>query len=341
MDDSTQPSPAGRLDALLEDDRSEEAVACLERLTAADTETRKTALRALREGAETKPDALEPVLTALTPFLTDEERSIRLTTAKLFATVAQAEPEAASSVVPALAARLADEDEFYYVRARSAEALGYVALEVPDTVASPEVLADLRIGLSFDEPEVREKLAKALEYLALADQSRLRHHVSDLTRNLGDSNELVRYHLCTALAAIGCAYPDAVSESTAALADRLDDESAFVRGRAVETFGLLARADSDVSVPDVTQAVESGASSDADDDAERFLRDRIRFATNASGEEPIDTDSVGIGMLEGIRDRTDEVVDAITSPDGDECPHCGQSLPAVGPPICPRCGDPR
>ncbi|WP_440765127.1 hypothetical protein [Natronorubrum sp. DTA7] len=341
MDDSPQPLPADQFDALLEDDSHEEAVASLEWVATADAETRKTALRALRTGAETNPGGFKPVLSALTPFLTDEERSVRLTTAKLFVTAAETEPEAVSSLVPALAARLADEDEFYYVRARSAEALGYVALEEPDTVASPEVLADLRIGLSFDEPEVREKLAKALEYLALADQRRLRYHVSDLTRHLDDSNELVRYHLCTALVAIGCAYPDAVSERTAALADRLDDESHFVRGRAAEAFGLLARSDSAVSVPDVTRAVESDVSSNADDEGERFLRDRVRFATDASGEESTDTGSGGIGTIEGIRDRTDEVVDAITSPDGDECPHCGQSLPKAGPPICPRCGGPR
>ncbi|WP_090306420.1 HEAT repeat domain-containing protein [Natronorubrum texcoconense] len=341
MDDSTQPLPADQFDALLEADSHEEAVASLERLTTADAETRKTALRALRTGAETRPDGLEPVLSALTPFLTDEERSIRLTTAKLFVTAAETEPEAASSLVPVLAARLADEDEFYYVRARSAEALGYVALEAPDAVASHEVLADLRIGLSFDEPEVREKLAKALEYLALADQRRLRHHVSDLTRHLDDSNELVRYHLCTALVAIGSTYPDVVSECTTALADRLDDESHFVRGRAVEAFGLLARSDATVSVPDVTRAVEPDVSSNADDEAEQFLRDRVRFATHASEEESIDIGSGGIGTVDGIRDRTDEIVDAITSPDGDECPHCGQLLPEAGPPICPRCGGPR
>ena len=37
------------------------------------------------------------------------------------------------------------------MRARSAEALGYVALEHPDAVDDPEILADFRIGLSFDD----------------------------------------------------------------------------------------------------------------------------------------------------------------------------------------------
>jgi hypothetical protein len=53
-------------------------------------------------------------------------------------------------VVDALAERLADDEEFYYVRARSAEALGYVAVDSPEGVTDPETLADLRIGLEFD-----------------------------------------------------------------------------------------------------------------------------------------------------------------------------------------------
>lgn len=46
-----------------------------------------------------------------------------------------------------LGERFADEDEFYYVRARAAEALGYVALEAPENVISPEIRADFHIGL--------------------------------------------------------------------------------------------------------------------------------------------------------------------------------------------------
>ncbi|WP_137290541.1 HEAT repeat domain-containing protein [Natronorubrum halophilum] len=333
MDDPTQTRAIDQLNAFLDGGDHEEAKRCLERLRDADTGTRKTALRALRQLGEERPTALEPVLEALTPFLTDEERSIRLTTAKLFVAIAEAEPDATAAVVSPLADRLADEDEFYYVRARSAEALGYVALEHPTTVASPEVLADLRVGLSFDEPEVREKLAKTLEYVALGDQDRLRHHVADLTRHLTDSNEFVRYHLCTALVAIGCTYPSAVSESVDELSDRLDDESPYVRGRAAEAFGLLGRSDSDVSVPDVTSI--------ADDDAEQFLADRVRFAIGADDDGQVDGASNGIGSIEAIRERTDEVVSEMSSPDGDGCPYCGLSLPETGPPMCPRCGGPR
>lgn len=41
-----------------------------------------------------------------------------------------------------------------------------------------------------------------------------------------------------------------------------------------------------------------------------------------------------------IRERTEEIVDAITTPDGDGCPHCGLALPENGPPFCPQCGRP-
>jgi HEAT repeat protein len=83
---------------------------------------------------------VEPALPACEALLKDDERSVRLTTAKLFVAAAEADPDAVVPMVPALADRLADDEEFYYVRARSAEALGYVALEHPDIVASPEML---------------------------------------------------------------------------------------------------------------------------------------------------------------------------------------------------------
>ncbi|MFC6766060.1 sister chromatid cohesion protein PDS5 [Natrinema soli] len=332
MDDPRQPPSIDRLEDFFAEEPRAQLVTWVEQLTERDARTRKEALRTLRQFAERRPAALEPVLTPLALFLTDEERSIRLTTAKLFVVVAEAEPDAVTSVVSPLADRLADDDEFYYVRARSAEALGYVARDHPEAVASPEVLADLRIGLSFDEPEVREKLAKALEYVALGDQDRLRHHVADLAGHLTDSNELVRYHLCTALVAVGCEYPDALSESVTALSERLDDESPYVRGRAAEALGLLARSDSDVTIPDVSSA--------ADDDAVSFLADRVRYVIDGD-DGPGDAVPAEIGTIEAIRERTDEVVGEITAPNGDECPYCGLSLPEPGPPICPQCGGPR
>lgn len=333
MDDSIQPPSADWFETLLENGSSEDVVARLEELDGADSKTRKTAIRPLRQLAETRPSLLEPIVSALTAFLTDEQRSIRLTTVKLFVTVAEADPDAVSSVAPSLADRLADEDEFYYVRARAAEALGYVALEYPEIAASPEVLADLRIGLTFDEAEVREKLAKALEYIALGDQGRLSHHVDDLARQLDDPNELVRYHLCTAIVAVSCTHPDALSGSIDALTDRLDDESPFVRGRALEAMGILAQSDSDASIPEIQPA--------ADDDAAQFLVDRVRFATDDTSDETGDGTLAEVGTIRSIRERTDEVVRELTTADGESCPHCGASLPSLGPPLCPRCGGPR
>ncbi|AHG01579.1 hypothetical protein HALLA_04060 (plasmid) [Halostagnicola larsenii XH-48] len=333
MDDSIQPPSVDRFETLLEHGSSEDAVARLEELHGADTETRKTAIRTLRQLAEARPSLLEPVLSVLAAFLTDERRSIRLTTVKLYVAVAEASPDAVSPVVPSLADRLADDDEFYYVRARAAEALGYVALEYPEIAATPEVLADLRIGLTFDEPEVREKLAKALEYIALGDQDRLSHHVGDLARRLDDPNELVRYHLCTAIVAVGCTYPDALSGSIDALADRLNDESPFVRGRALEAMGILDHSDLDVSIPEGRALV--------DDDSTQFLLDRVRFATGDTCEETGDGTAVEIGTVRSIRDRTDDVVRELVTADGEVCKHCGVSFPSAGPPICPRCGGPR
>lgn len=158
----------------LEQEDSEEITTLAETIPSAAVETRKACLRSLKAAVADNVTTVEPALPACEGLLEDDERSVRLTTAKLFVAVAEADPDAIIPMVPALA----DDEEFYYVRARSTEALGYVALEHPDSATTPEMLADLRIGLSFDEPEVKEKLAKALEHVALGNPSRLAHSVS-------------------------------------------------------------------------------------------------------------------------------------------------------------------
>jgi len=336
MSDPEQPPSPDRLTALLEEASHEEVVACLDRLGAADAETRKRALRAVRNSIEDSPSGLEELATPLAAFLTDEDRAVRLTTAKLFVALAQSEPAAVLPAVDALANRLADDEEFYYVRARCAEALGYVAVDSPEEVTDPETLADLRIGLKFDEPEVKEKLAKALAFVALGDPDRLRHQVDSLAEHLDDGNDLVRYHLCTALVVIGCAYPRKLDDATAPLRERLDDEDPYVRGRAAEALGLLARSDvamewsSDIVVP----AVE-------DDDAPSFLTDRVRFCRRQLSGEQSGAAPDGVATIESVRAGTDDVVAEMTTPDESECPQCGLAVAESGPPMCPRCGAPR
>lgn len=330
MDEPTRPS-VERLSRSVEAD-AEGAAACLRAFETAPAADRKAALRALRQVASERPAALARLSPELVGFLTDDERAVRLTAAKLFVTVADHDPAAVTDCVDALGERLADEGEFYYVRARAAEALGYVALEHPAAVATPERLAELRIGLSFDEPEVREKLAKALASVAMGDPGRLRHHVSNLADHLDDGNDTVRYHLCTALAVIGCASPSALADASAALAARLGDENPYVRARAAEAFGLLVRAEStDVDAPAEVPSV---------DDPEPFVAERLQFARDALAGEGSPPD--GVGTVDALRRTTAEVEDAVDAPEAAHtCPNCGLSLSESGPPTCPRCGVPR
>ncbi|WP_424000396.1 HEAT repeat domain-containing protein [Haloarcula salina] len=344
MEDSEDPTAADRLAALVERGDHESAAERIADLDAASADERKAALRSLRTLADATPAAVSPLIESLAPFLTDAERSVRLSTAKLFVAVAERDPDAVVPAVRALASRLGDDEEFYYVRARAAEALGYVAVERPDEVASPEVLADLRVGLAFDEPEVREKLAKALECVALGDPDRLRHRVADIADHLTDDRELVRYHLATALVAVGCEHPDRLRDAQDALRERLDDESAHVRGRAVEALGLAARA-----------ASEEGMAADAlpaRDDADPFVAERVRFATRSDGNAPApdgepatedsdDDSDRSVGTLATVRATTEEAAADIASGGDAECSNCGLGLPADGPPMCPRCGAPR
>jgi len=335
MDDSA--SAATRVVDTIEEDATEDARSALAALETAPDDVRTDALRELRGLADEDPSRFEGLATALAPFLTDGERSIRLTTAKLFVAVADAEPTAVVPIVEALAGRLADDEEFYFVRARSAEALGLVALERPDEVGSPEILADLRIGLAFDESEVREKLAKALECVALGNPDRLRHQVTRLAEHLDNDGELVRYHLCTALVAVGASHPGKLADVTEPLVDRLADSSPYVRGRAAEALGQLGRSESDAAIPRFDL-------DDLADDDEEFVADRAAFALAATADDTAEgfDEFDSTGSLDSIRASTEPAVEAMTTPDADgECPHCGLELPEQGPPMCPRCGAPR
>ena len=336
MNDPTDGSPAERIVVLLERNDREGAVARLEEEREAPVDERKAMLRSIRTVAGDRPAVVAPLAPALAAFLRDEERAVRLTAAKLFVALAEATPGAVVPAVSALADRLADEGEFYYVRARAAEALGYVALEHPDAVDDPEILADLRIGLAFDEPEVKEKLAKALEYVALGDPNRLRHQVSSLAEHLGDGNELVRYHLATALVAIGCESPERLGPVRNVLVELLEDENDHVRGRAAEALGLLAREQSgDDTPPDELSEMMNS-------EDERFVVERVRFALGAMGQSDTTRDVPDtVGTREGVRNTTAGAAEEITSPDGDGmCPQCGLELPEGAPPMCPRCGTP-
>ena len=328
MDDTTQPLPPEQVRQVIETGSSEEATDALETLHSAAAEDRKAALTELRSLAADQPAVLAPLAAELAPFLTDSERPVRLSTAKLFVALAAVEPDAIIDTVPALADRLADAEEFYYVRARAAEALGYVAAAEP-SIVTPELLADLRIGLSFDEPEVKTKLAKAISHVALGDPRRLRHHVEDLATHLDSDDELVRYHLTTALVAVGCEYPDGLSAAADALADRAEDPDPYIRGRAAEALGLLGRSDADSFLPE-----EWGRDSVEPEAAADFLDTRVEFAL---GERPA---ASGVADTAAIRETTEEIVEAITTPDGDGCPNCGLALPENGPPFCPQCGRP-
>lgn len=329
MDDGTLSSPADRIVGLLEDGDRSAAATVLDQFTGEGADDRKDAVQSLRPVAKAQAELLASLSEPLAQFLTDDKRAVRLTTAKLLVSIAQSSPESVRAVVPALAARLADEDEFYFVRARSAEALGYVALEYPETVSTPEILADLRIGLSFDEPEVKEKLAKALEYVALGDPTRLRHQLSQLADHLDAENELVRYHLCTAILAVGCEQPAKLAAVRDDLEALLGDENEHVRGRVAEAFGVLERSPTEYgSLPR-----EQLQTATTDDNS--FLAERAQFALAVrDGEQPL-------GTIEAIEATTGDAVEAITTPDGDgDCPHCGCPLPETGPPFCPSCGAP-
>jgi len=135
---------------------------------------------------------------------------------------------------------------------------------------------------------------------------------------------------------IGCAYPRKLDDATAPLRERLDDDDPYVRGRAAEALGLLARSDV------VTEwSSDIFASTVEDDDAPSFLTDRVRFSRRQLSVEQSRAAQDGVATIESVRAGTDDVVAEMTTPDEGECPHCGLTLAESEPPMCPRCGAPR
>lgn len=306
-------------------------------------EERKRALRRLRAVADGNPELLVPLVDGVAAFLTDETRPIRLAAVKLLAAVAAEDPASVLRVCPAVADRLADDEELSFVRARAAETVGAVAVEHPEEAATPAVLADLTIGLAFDEPEVRTELARALERIAVGDPSRLAHRVETVADHLDDDEELVRYHLLTAILAVACARPERVDPVRSLVVDRLDDESPYVRGRAAELLGVLGPNRSDDDDP---PALSPSADAEADGyrfEAARTGFTRVRLAgcgvdrNDDAPESSFGPDS--LGTVDGVRSTSEAVVEAIRRTDERPCPHCGGDLPD-GAPVCPSCGSP-
>lgn len=328
MTDADQPPSPDRVQTLLTTGAHEEAVACLAGLDTADGDDRKRVIRAVREVVERDGVAFEALAEALAPFLTDDERAVRLSAAKLFVALARAAPAVVLPAVETVGDRLADDAEFYYVRARCAETLGYVGRDYPAAVSDPAVLAQFTVGLALDEPEVREKLAKALEHVALGDPDRLRHHVADLAAHLDDENELVRYHLATALVVVGTADPGRLAAAGDALEARLSDSNPYVRGRAAEAIGLSDEVDAEAALRELRDSDES------------FVAARGAFATTTAAAT--DATDEPLGTVASVEATTERAAETIAKPDDDgDCPHCGCSLPGDGPPMCPQCGAPR
>ena len=125
MEGASDPSPIDRVIELLEENASEEASTCLEAIQTHSVDDRKTTIQSLQSVAADCPAMVGALCPALTTFLEDEDRSVRLSTAKLIVAVAEADAASVEPVVDALADPLADDEEFYYVRAAEPYADGF------------------------------------------------------------------------------------------------------------------------------------------------------------------------------------------------------------------------
>jgi len=87
-------------------------------------------------------------------------------------------------------------------------------------------------------------------------------------------------------------------------------------------------------------SVELDSIPPGEDDAAEFVASRRAFVRTETYSPTEETATDEVGTLTSMREGTEAVVEAMRTPDGAECPHCGLSLPDGGPPMCPRCGAP-
>jgi hypothetical protein len=256
-----------------------------------DGDARHELATALCERAEDDPAAVADALDGLAPLLDDERDATRLLAAKTYVAVAEHAPDS----VPTAPLENALDDDFYYVRARTAQALGRVA-RARGTV-DPSLLARLLNGLDFEREESRERYAGALADCALADAGALRTLVPDVADALDDESAVVRYHLATVLAAVARLEPDRVAGVADALRDRLDDEDPYVAGRAAEALGYAGVA--------VAAGAVADGEDDADDEALAFRDERVAVAGG----------DAGTGHLPSVGATHDDVAETVAAPD--------------------------
>lgn len=269
-----------------------------DRLAAAlpdDPDDRADFLRAVRTRAEADPTAVADALPGLAALFDDDVDAVRLLTAKTFLAVVEADPES----VPTDPLRAALDDEFYYVRARAAQALGRVARGTGE--ADPTLVARLLNGLSLEREESRERYAGALADVAIGAPDAVRTVSADLADSLDDDGVRVRYHLATALAALAVAHPGRVEAVADRLRERLDDEDPHVAGRAAEALGYAGVA-----------CDPSASDEDGDDAAHAFAADRAGFARDADSA----TREELVAELRAAHDSVAERVGVPDEPDG-------------------------
>jgi HEAT repeat protein len=260
-----------------------------------DPDARADRLRAVRDRAEAAPASVADALAGLAALFDDEADAVRLLTAKTFLAVSEADPES----VPTDPLREALDDEFYYVRARAAQALGRVARATGE--ADPALVARLLNGLTLEREESRERYAGALADVSLGAPDALRTVSADLADSLGDEGVRVRYHLATALAALAIAHPGRTEAVADRLRERVDDEDPYVAGRAAEALGY-AGVDCD----------PSAWRGDAADGAGAFAADRAAFAR---APDPATRERL-VAELRADHDSVAERVGVPDDPDG-------------------------
>jgi HEAT repeat protein len=307
-----------------------ESESLADRIRDANPDTTKACADRLRSVTADDPSALDTVRPTVEALLTDDDRSVRLTVTKAVARFARAETESATVFAPALVNRL--DDDFYFVRGRAAEALGHLALADPDAIETATVIARLLNALSLDREEICQEVTGALARIALGDPKALRTVTDDIADDLGDDDPAVRYYLTTAIVAVATEYPGYCRSVTDTVGTRLSDDDEYVRGRAAEVLGLVATVDSD-ALTDYRSVLEQ----QTDDDS--FVAERAQFAL-AVAETGTAEQSGDIGDCAAIAAETADIVDAITTADGEGCPHCGEPGGGAAAPFCPTCGAP-
>lgn len=280
-------------------------------LSSDNNEVRNTVLKALFRVADEEPDAVASISDAVVERLEDPYRVARSHATMTVMALADQRPDTVESAIPALVNELDNEVPLY--RFRTAGALGKLLESHPEAfvdhadalfdvlVDGPRVELDVEDVYDPDDPQVMnrrqmeraeavakernrdwkrsqaslEVAANALVEVARVDPAVCASRLPELEPVIAEEEPAVRGAAIEIVRHVAEGDPDAINPLVDVLLTRLNDDEAFVRGRAIRALGFA-------EVVDAIEPLRAVAEDDPDDTVAELANDTADWIAERS-----------------------------------------------------------